>query len=86
MLFWNAIKYNLNVWNFSPVTINPWDSTEEDIANTLAFRWDFDKNDLSKVYRDVRYIQNELLEFLVSLPVSEKSSENAESHHEQPRE
>ena len=78
MLFWNAIKYNLNVWNFSPVTINPWDSTEEDLANTLAFKWDFDKNDLSKVYRDVRYIQNELLEFLVSLPVSEKSSENAE--------
>jgi hypothetical protein len=31
-----------------------------------------------KVYRDVRYIQNELLEFLVSLPVSEKSAENAE--------
>ena len=31
-----------------------------------------------KVYRDVKYIQNELLEFLISLPVSEKSSENAE--------
>ncbi|MBQ5944994.1 hypothetical protein IJL65_00920 [bacterium] len=22
LLFWNAIKYNLNVWDFSPVTIN----------------------------------------------------------------
>ena len=78
VLFWNAIKYNLNVWDFSPVTINSWDSTEEDIANTLAFKWNFDKNDLSKVYRDVKYIQNELLKFLVSLPVSDKSAENAE--------
>ena len=78
LLFWNAIKYNLNVWDFSPITVNSWDSTEEDLANALNFKWDFDKNDLSKVYRDVRYIQNELLEFLVSLPVSEKSAENAE--------
>ncbi len=78
VLFWNAIKYNLNIWNFSPVTIDSWDSIEEDLANTLAFKWDFDKNDLAKVYRDVRYIQNELLEFIVSLPVSEKSAENAE--------
>ena len=78
VLFWNAIKYNLNVRNFSPVTINPWDSVEEHLANTLSFQWNFDKNDLSKVYRDVKYIQNELLEFLVSLPVSEKSAENAE--------
>jgi len=23
VLFWNAIKYNLNVWDFSPITINP---------------------------------------------------------------
>jgi hypothetical protein len=22
LLFWNAIKYNLNVWDFSPMTIN----------------------------------------------------------------
>jgi hypothetical protein len=22
VLFWNAIKYNLNIWNFSPVTID----------------------------------------------------------------
>ena len=77
-LFWNAIKYNLNVWDFSPVSINPSDTTEEDLVNALSFKWNFDKNDLSKVYRDVKYIQNELLEFLVSLPVSEKSSQNAE--------
>lgn len=78
LLFWNAIKYNLNVWDFSPVTINKWESTEEDVANTLTFKWNFDKNDLSKVYRDMKYIQNELLEFLVSLPVSNKSQENSE--------
>jgi len=78
VLFWNAIKYNLNVRDFSPIAINPWESTQEDLANTLSFKWNFDKNDLSKVYRDVKYIQNELLSFLVSLPVSEKSSENAE--------
>ena len=78
LLFWNAIKYNLNARDFSPVWINPWASTEEELATTLAFKWNFDKNDLSKVYRDVKYIQNELLEFLISLPVSEKSAENAE--------
>lgn len=78
LLFWNAIKYNLNIWDFSPISINSWDSIKEDLANTLAFKWDFDKNDLSKVYRDVRFIQNELIEFIVSLPVSEKSTENAE--------
>ncbi len=78
VLFRNAIKYNLNARDFSPVAINQWDSIEEDLANTLSFKWNFDKNDLSKVYRDVKYIQNELLEFLVSLPVSEKSAENAE--------
>ena len=78
LLFWNAIKYNLNARDFSPVWVNPWASTEEELATTLAFKWNFDKNDLSKVYRDVKYIQNELLEFLISLPVSEKSSENAE--------
>ena len=78
LLFWNAIKYNLNVWDFSPVSINSSDTTEEDLVNALSFKWNFDKNDLSKVYRDVKYIQNELLEFLVSLPVSEKSSENVE--------
>jgi hypothetical protein len=22
LLFWNAIKYNLNIWNFSPISIN----------------------------------------------------------------
>ncbi|MBR7037170.1 hypothetical protein IKI14_04925 [bacterium] len=22
VLFWNAIKYNLNIWNFSPITID----------------------------------------------------------------
>ena len=78
LLFWNAIKYNLNVWDFSPMTVNVWDSTEEELVNTLSFKWNFDKNDLSKVYRDMKYIQNELLEFLVSLPVSEKSQENSE--------
>jgi len=78
VLFWNAIKYNLNVRDFSPVSIDSSVSTEDDIAKTLSFKWNFDKNDLLKVYRDVKYIQNELLEFLVSLPVSEKSSENAE--------
>ena len=78
LLFWSAIKYNLNARDFSPVWVNPWTSTEEELATTLAFKWNFDKNDLSKVYRDVKYIQNELLEFLISLPVSEKSSENAE--------
>lgn len=78
LLFWNAIKYNLNARDFSPVWINPWTSTEEELATTLTFKWNFDKNDLSKVYRDVKYIQNELLEFLISLPVSEKSSENAQ--------
>ena len=78
VLFWNAIRYNLNVWDFSPMAVKSWDSTQEEIANTLSFKWNFDKNDLSKVYHDVKYIQNELLKFLVSLPVSEKSSENAE--------
>ena len=78
LLFRNAIKYNLNVWDFSPMTINKWESIEEDLANTLAFKWNFDKNDLSKVYRDMKYIQNELLEFLVSLPVSDKSQQNSE--------
>ena len=78
LLFWNAIKYNLNVRDFSPMTISVWESTEDDIANTLTFKWNFDKNDLSKVYRDMKYIQNELLEFLVSLPVSDKSQENSE--------
>lgn len=38
LLFWNAIKYNLNVWDFSPVTINQGDSVEEDLANTLSFK------------------------------------------------
>ena len=78
LLFWNAIKYNLNARDFSPVGINPWATTEEELATTLAFKWNFDKNDLSKVYRDVKYIQNELLNFIVSLPVSENSSGNAE--------
>lgn len=78
LLFWNAIKYNLNVWDFSPMTINVWDSTEWDIADALSFKWNIDKNDLSKVYRDIKYIQNELLNFLISLPVSEKSQENWE--------
>ena len=78
LLFWNAIKYNLNVWDFSPMSIKAGESTEENIANTLTFKWNFDKNDLSKVYRDMKYIQNELLEFLVSLPVSDKSQENSE--------
>ena len=78
LLFWNAIKYNLNVRDFSPVTINTWISTEENLANTLTFKWNFDKNDLSKVYRDMKYIQNQLLEFLVSLPISDKSQENSE--------
>jgi hypothetical protein len=36
----------LNVWDFSPVTISSSDSIEEDIANALTFKWDFDKNDL----------------------------------------
>ena len=38
LLFWNAIKYNLNVWDFSPMTISAGESTEEDIANTLTFK------------------------------------------------
>ncbi|MBO7505493.1 hypothetical protein J6T66_05210 [bacterium] len=37
-LFWNAIKYNLNVWDFSPVSINPSDTTEEDLVNALSFK------------------------------------------------
>lgn len=78
LLFWNAIKYNLNVRDFSPVTVNAWNSTEWNIADTLSFKWNIDKNDLSKVYRDIKYIQNELLNFLISLPVSEKSQENLE--------
>ena len=78
LLFWNAIKYNLNVRDFSPIWISNWETTEEDLISTLSFRWNFDKNDLSKIYRDVRYIQNELLSFMITLPVSEKSSENAE--------
>ena len=78
LLFWNAIKYNLNVWDFSPIWINNWETTEENLASTLSFKWNFDKNDLSKVYRDMKFIQNELLEFLISLPVSEKSQENSE--------
>ena len=78
LLFWNAIKYNLNVRDFSPVHINSWINTEEELVATLSFKWDFDKNDLSKIYRDMKYIQNELLEFIVPLPVSDKSVENAE--------
>ena len=78
LLFWNAIKYNLNARDFSPVWVNTWVSTEEELATTLAFKWNFDKNDLSKTYRDVKNIQNQLLEFITSLPVSDKSSENAE--------
>ena len=78
LLFWNAIKYNLNVWDFSPMHINPWASTEDELATTLSFKGDFDKNDLSKVYHDIKYIQNALLEFIVPLPISEKSVENAE--------
>ena len=78
LLFWNGIKYNLNVWDFSPIWISSWETTEEELATTLSFKWNFDKNDLSKVYRDVKFIQNELLEFLIWLPVSEKSQENAE--------
>lgn len=78
ILFRNAIKYNLNVRDFSPMAVNQWDTTEDALATTLSFRGDFDKNDLSKVYHDVKYIQNQLLEFIVSLPVSDKSSENAE--------
>jgi len=78
LLFWDAIKYNLNARDFSPIGINTWASIEEELATTLAFKWNFDKNDLAKVYHDVKYIQNELLNFIVSLPVSEKSSENAE--------
>ena len=78
ILFWNAIKYNLNVWDFSPIGITSWSTTEEELATTLSFKWNFDKNDLSKIYRDVKFIQNELLEFLIWLPVSEKSQENSE--------
>ena len=78
LLFWNGIKYNLNVWDFSPIWISSWETTEEELATTLSFKWNFDKNDLSKVYRDVKFIQNELLEFLIWLPVSEKSQENSE--------
>lgn len=78
LLFWNAIKYNLNVRDFSPMNVEYSPSTQEELATTLSFRWNFDKNDLSRVYRDVKYIQNQLLEFIVSLPVSEKSTENAE--------
>ena len=78
LLFWNAIKYNLNARDFSPVWVNTWVSTEEELATTLAFKWNFDKNNLSKTYRYVKNIQNQLLEFITSLPVSDKSSENAE--------
>ena len=78
LLFWNAIKYNLNVWDFSPIHVSSWSNTEDDLAATLSFKGNFDKNDLSKVYRDMKYIQNELLEFIVPLPVSDKSVENAE--------
>ena len=78
LLFWYAIKYNLNVRDFSPVHIASWTTTEEELLSTLSFKGNFDRNDLSKVYRDMKYIQNELLEFIVPLPVSEKSVENAE--------
>ena len=64
--------------DFSPMHVNPWATTEEELATTLSFKGNFDKNDLSKVYRDMKYIQNELLEFIVPLPVSDKSLENAE--------
>lgn len=78
LLFWNAIKYNLNAWDFSISSLDSGSSTEEKLAETLGFKWNFDRDDLSKVYHDVKYIQNELLWFLSSLPVSEKSPENAE--------
>ena len=78
LLFRNAIKYNLNARDFSPISVDAWEDTEEKIATALSLEWNFDKNDLSKVYWDVKYIQNQLLEFLISLPVSDKSAENAE--------
>lgn len=78
LLFRNAIKYNLNARNFSPVSLGSWTNIEEELLTTLSFKWGFDRNDLSKLYGDMKYIQNQLLEFLVSLPVSEKSPENAE--------
>lgn len=78
LLFWKAIKYNLNVWDFSAISMHDWATTEEELAMTLSLKWSFSNNELSKSYRDVKSIQNSLLEFIVSLPVSEKSQENAE--------
>ncbi len=78
LLFRTAIKYNLNVRDFSPISMLEWLSTEEKLVAALSFKWNFDSNDLSRVYHDVKYIQNQLLWFIVSLPVSDKSQENAE--------
>lgn len=77
LLFWNAMKYNLNAWDFSISSVDPEATVEDALASTLWFKGNFDKNDLSKVYHDIKYIQNELIEFLVSLPTSDKSTENA---------
>ena len=77
LLFWNAIKYNLNARDFSISSVSEDVTTQDALVSTLWFKWNFDKNDLSKVYHDIKYIQNELLEFLMSLPVSDKSPENA---------
>ena len=77
LLFWNAIKYNLNARDFSISSVSEDVTTQDALVSTLWFKWKFDKNDLSKVYHDIKYIQNELLEFLMSLPVSDKSPENA---------
>lgn len=76
-LFWNAIKYNLNARDFSISSLQNW-TTEDKLAEALSFQWNYDREHLSQVYHDVKYIQNELLAFLSSLPASEKSHENAE--------
>lgn len=75
LLFRNAIKYNLNAWDFSISAVDD-KNTEDALISTLWFKWNYDKNDLSKVYHDIKYIQNELLEFLMELPVSDKSAES----------
>ncbi len=35
LLFWNAIKYNLNVWDFSISSVDNTATTEEALASTL---------------------------------------------------
>lgn len=72
-----AIKYNLWVRDFSISNIKN-ESTNKRIANTLNLKWEIEKSEIIKIYTDMKTIENTLIEFISSLPTSEKSKENTE--------